>query len=44
VLGAGHRPADDLAIDQLDPLLGVREKVVDGLESTGFHPRFPPDR
>jgi hypothetical protein len=31
MLSAGHRPADDLAIDQLDALVGVDEQVGDGL-------------
>ena len=31
MLGAGHRAADDLTVDQLDALVGLGEEAGDGL-------------
>lgn len=37
VLEARHRPADNLAVDQLDTFLVALQQVIDSLESLCFH-------
>jgi len=36
MIGAGHRPLDDLAVDQLDALFGGPQQVVDRTELFRF--------
>jgi hypothetical protein len=37
MLATGHGAADDLAVDELDALVGLGEQIGDGVALAGFH-------